>query len=459
MTETEMQTGSPGAAAIPTDAVEPAETVEPAGTAAPAAEPAVGPAAAAEPVPPEKSLLRNLDFQALWTSEALAALAKESAEIAYPLLILATTGSALYAGIVGSAQLITASFLSIPGGTLADRIDRRLLLMACNLVRVLLLGLLGLLIFTHSAHLVEILLIAIGSAACLGIAQPAGLAAIKALVPPSQLTQATGQNQIRFFGATVVGPPVGGSLFGIARGFPYLAAAVSFLLSTVLLLFIRKPMQLASAPAGTGAKEKRGTIEGFRFLFRQPILAPLIIWIMGSNMAFTHSGIFLALIATAKHRGAPASFIGITLAVAGLGGLSGSLIAGWIVRKLRPTTIVLYAAWVGPVAAIALAVVPGVVPLGIIVAFVFIRGPIVSTLFLSYLAAVAPDKVQGRVLGAVMFMSMIAAPAGVFIVGWVFDLAGSTWVFITVCAIATVAALPTLTRQVLHLPKPEEVAV
>jgi predicted MFS family arabinose efflux permease len=235
---------------------------------------------------------------------------------------------------------------------------------------------------------------------------------------------------------------------------------VSFLVSSVLLLFIRKPMQqTAAATSGSpNGVERRGTIEGFKYLFRQPILRPLIIWIMGSNMAFTHSGVFLALIATAKQRGAPDSFIGVTLAVAGIGGLIGSLVAGWILKRVRPSLVVLYGAWVGPLAAIGLATVPGVIPLGIIVAFVFIRGPIISTLFLAYLASVAPDKIQGRVLGAVMSMSMIAAPVGVFLVGTIFDLAGPTWVFVTMCGIATVAALPTLGRTVRTLPTPEEVA-
>jgi predicted MFS family arabinose efflux permease len=429
---------------VPPDEAVPADIVATAdGTA---------PAAVTQAIPSKQpSLLRNLDFQALWTSEALAAIAKESAEIAYPLLILATTGSVFYAGIVGSVQLLTASVLSIPGGTLADRIDRRLLLMACNLLRVLLLGLFALLIFTHHTNIFVILSIAVCSAACLGISQPTGLAAIKQLVPPEQLTQATAQNQIRFFGATMVGPPIGGSLFGVARAFPFFGAAISFLLSSVLLLFVRKPMKVEP----TGTHTERRTIEGFRFLFREPVLRNLILWLMGSNMAFTHSGVFLALIATAKQRGAPDSLIGFTLAIAAVGGLVGSLLCGWVLKKVRPSVIVLYAAWIGPVAAIGLAVIPGAIGLGCVVAFVFVRGPIVSSLFLAYLAKVAPNEVQGRALGAVMFMSMVATPIGVFLVGSVFDLGGPIWVFAMIGTIATIAALPTLSRHIRHLTLPE----
>ncbi|MFH8627364.1 MFS transporter [Streptomyces vietnamensis] len=403
---------------------------------------------------PEKPLLKNLDFQALWTSEAFAALAKETAEVAYPLLILSSTGSAFYAGAVGSAQLITASLLSIPGGTLADRMDRRLLMIICNVVRVVLLGLFGALILAGQTHPALIFTVAVGSAACLGISNPTGLAAIKQLVPPSQLTQATAQNQIRYFAATMGGPPVGGTLFGVARAFPFLSAAVGFLVSTVLLLFIRKPMKVEQLAPG----EKRNTAEGFRILARQPVLRLLIVWIMGSNMAFTHSGVFLALIATAESRGASASFTGMLLSIAGVGGLVGSLIAGPVIKRVAPSKLFLTAAWIGPVAAVLLANVSGLVPLGVIVACVFLRGPITSALFLAYLAAMVPDKAQGRVLGAVMFMSMIAAPVGVFAIGTIFDQAGPVWVFTVMAVVSGLAALPTLSPRIRNLAPPETYA-
>ncbi|MEU8707355.1 MFS transporter [Streptomyces sp. NPDC048565] len=416
----------------------------------PAAVTTAGPDAATAETP----LLRNGNFQALWTSEAFAALAKEAAEVAYPLLILTTTGSAFYAGAVGSAQLLTASVMSIPGGTLADRVDRRMILIVCNLVRVVLLGLFALLIWTEDTNPFIIFSIAVGSAVCLGVSNPTGLAVIKQLVPPSQLTQATAQNQVRYFAATMGGPPLGGSLFAVGRAFPFLSSAVAFLVSTVLLLFVRKPLKVENAAPG----EKRHAVEGFKFLARQPVLRLLIIWIMGSNMAFTHTGVFLALIATAESRGASPAFTGMLLSIAGVGGLVGSLLAGPIIKRVRPPVLFLTAAWIGPVAAVLLANVSGLIPLGIIVACVFLRGPVTSALFLAYLAAMAPDKVQGRVLGAVMFMSMIAAPVGVFAVGTIFDLAGATWVFTSMAVVSALAALPTLSPVIRKLAPPEHYA-
>jgi MFS family permease len=406
-----------------------------------------------EQAAPEKPLFRNRDFQALWISQFLAAVGKESAEIAYPLLILATTGSATYAGAVGSIALVVAGLMSIPGGSLTDRFDRRKIMLLTDGIRLVLLALFGVLVFSGVTSMPLIFAIVIVSSACLGVANPAGLAAIKQLVPPSQLTQATAQNQIRFFGATVAGPPIGGALYGIARALPFLGAAIAFLASAVILLFIRKPMQAPPAPSDGG---KRGAWEGFKFIARQPIIRILILWVMVSNMAFNHSGMFLALIATAESRDASEAVIGTTLAIAGAGGLAGSLIAPIVLRFVKPSLIMAYAIWIGPVAAVLLAIVPGTLPLGVIVACIFLRAGVVNALFFGYIAALVPDEKQGRVIGAIMFISMIAQPIGIFAIGAIFDLAGATSVFVTMAVAGVVAALPTLSQQIRKLPAPEE---
>lgn len=407
---------------------------------------------AEEAAAPLVPLIRNGSFQALWISRLFASMGKEAAEVAYPLLILATTGSATYAGTVGAVQLLVAGVVSIWGGSLADRLDRRTLLIVCDVGRAVLLAVFGLLILSGQPGVPVILAVVACSAALLGASEPPALAAIKQLVPPEQLTRATAQNQIRPLGATVIGSPVGGSLFAIGRAVPFLATALMFASSAVSLLFIRRPMQAHTADR----RERQGAAEGFRFIFREPVLLIWIIWIMGSNMALNHTGAFLALIATAKERGASEPAIGLMLGVAGAGSLVGAALASLALRKLRPSVIFLYAAWVGPLAAVLLATVPGVLSLGVILACVFLRGPIVNALFFAYVAALVPDRLQGRVIGAVTFLSYIAQPIGIFGVGAVFDLGGPQWVFAAVCAVSTLAALPTLTRRIRTLPAPDE---
>ncbi len=413
--------------------------------------------AATDPPVREKPLFRNRDFQAMWISQFFAAFGKEAAEIAYPLLILATTGSATYAGAVGAVQLVVAGVMSLPGGSLTDRFNRKMIMILCDLARFVLLTLFALLVLSDGVNVWLTFAIVILSAACLGVSNPAGMAAIKQLVPPSQLTQATAQNQIRFFGATVAGPPVGGALFALARALPFFAAALSFLASAVILLLVKKPTQ-APRTLETKAAPQGHMLDGFKFIAKQPIILILVLWAMGSNMAFNHSGMFLALIATAQDRGASEALIGTTLAIAGGGGLTGALLAGIVLKYVRPPVIMAYAIWIGPAAAVLLALVPGTLPLGIIVACIFLRAGVVGALIYGYIAALVPDNMQGRVIGAVMFAGMIAQPIGIFAVGAIFDLAGPTWVFVSMAVAGTLFALPTLSKRIRTLPAPEELA-
>ena len=102
--------------------------------------------------------------------------------------------------------------------------------------------------------------------------------------------------------------------------------------------------------------------------------------------------------------------------------------------------------------------VHGVLVLGIILACVFARAPITNGLFFSYVATLVPDSMQGRVLGAVTFMSFFAQPIGILGIGVIFDHAGPLWVFAAMGIVAALAALPTLTRTIRHLPTPQEAA-
>lgn len=412
------------------------------------------PTAASSAPDADMPLIRNRDFQALWISRFLASIGKESVEVAYPLLILAVTGKAAYAGAIGAVQLLVAGATSIWGGTLADRMDRRRLMILCDAGRAVLLGLFSLLVVSGHANVPAVFALVGLSALCLGLSEPPALAAIKQVVPPSQLTKATAQNQIRPLGATVAGAPLGSSLFGVARSLPFVATGLAFAAAAVALLFVRKPLQAAPAADGERGKAR----DGFRFIGRTPVLLVWIVWIMGSNMAFNHTGAFLALIATGKDRGASEASISLMLSIAGAGGLVGAALATWALKRLKPATLFLMAAWIGPVAAVLLMTVPGVVSLGVVLGLVFLRGPIVNALFFAYVAVLVPDRMQGRVMGAVTFLAYGAQPLGILAIGTIFDAGGAPWVFAFMGVVSTLAALPTLTRLIRRLPAPEALA-
>ena len=403
-------------------------------------------------------LLRNQDFQALWTSRFFAGLGKESGEVAYPLLMLLLAGSAAQAGFVGAAQVATAMVTAVLGGSLADRVDRRTVLLICDFGRlVLLVGFAGML-FSGHATVPLVIGVAVASSALMGVSNPVAMAAIKQLVPSSQMASAAAQNQIRFFTTTALGAPVAGFLFSLGRAFPFLGEALCYLVSMALVLRIRRPMQ-AHDRSEPERLTLRGSVSGFVLLARHPILRPMLLWIVGFNVAFTQTGAFLALIATADDRGASNLMVGLTVSLAGTGGLVGAVAAGMVIRVVRPSTIFLFTAWAAPVFALGLLAAPGVLALGMVVGCVFAMVPCVNAVFYGYVTTSVPDRLQGRALGAVTFMSLLSQPIGILGVGLLFDLSGPTTVFLMMAVVSALAALFTLSPTMRDLPRPEEIAV
>ncbi|MDT0331908.1 MFS transporter [Nocardiopsis lambiniae] len=403
-------------------------------------------------------LLRNRDFQALWSSRFFAGLGKESGEVAYPLLCLMLAGSASQAGVIGAAQVVTTMLAAVVGGSLADRSNRRVVLLFCDVGRLVLLGVFGAVLLSGDITFPIIITVAVCSSALMGVSNPVAMAAIKQLVPAPQVSTASAQNQIRFFSTSALGAPVAGFLFGLGRAFPFLAEAVTYLVSAVLVLCIRRPMQAA----GYRTREPwtlRGTVGGFVFLARHPLLRPMLMWIVGFNVAFTHTGAFLALIATAESQGAGHFQIGLTVSLAGTGGLVGALVAGPIIKWVRPSSTFLAAAWSAPICALALVIAPNLLSLGLLVGCVFAIVPCVNAVFYGYIAASVTDEYQGRVLGAVMFMCLVSQPIGILGVGLVFDAAGPTWVFLSMAVVSALAALFSLSPVMRDLPRPEDVIV
>jgi MFS family permease len=82
-------------------------------------------------------LRRNRDFMLLWSGQALSGLGSQVSLVAYPLLVLAVTGSAAKAGVVGFARNFPIAALALPAGALVDRVNRKRLMVWSNAVRAL----------------------------------------------------------------------------------------------------------------------------------------------------------------------------------------------------------------------------------------------------------------------------------------------------------------------------------
>src|SRR5260370_3171065 len=93
-----------------------------------------------EPVHGIVPLRRTRDFQLLWGGQGVSLLGSQTSKIAYPLLVLAMTGSPAKAGIAGFAAMLGYLLFPLPAGGLADRCDRKRIMIGCDAIPLLAVG-------------------------------------------------------------------------------------------------------------------------------------------------------------------------------------------------------------------------------------------------------------------------------------------------------------------------------
>lgn len=189
----------------------------------------------------------------------------QHSSLAYPLLLLAITGSPALAGAGATVLAATTFVLRIPAGVITDRVDRKRLMLACDGGRLLAVGSLGLAAVLGEVHLAHVFLVAVIEGALGVLFAPAETVTVRAVVAPTQVRDAVARNQARQQLASLVGPSLGGVLFGLSRGLPFLADALSYGVSFLAVATIRTPLPKGQ-PSPPGRRLRHELSEGLRWL-------------------------------------------------------------------------------------------------------------------------------------------------------------------------------------------------
>jgi MFS family permease len=235
----------------------------------------------------------------------------------------------LYLGLVGLARAIPGLVFGLFGGVVADRADRRRLLIVTQSSAAIVAAVLATLTITEHINLVEIVLLSALNSIIFSFDAPTRQAMVPRLVPDRQLMSAIGLNSAAFNGATLVGPLIGGVLivpFGV--GGLMLANAVSyFAVVGALLVIAPQPM-----PEPAHRRSMLDSIrEGIGYVRREPVLRWVVVLAIATAL-FTRPYIQL-MPAEAQFLGAGAVELSYLLAAAGAGALIGALVTaslgGW----------------------------------------------------------------------------------------------------------------------------------
>ena len=358
-------------------------------------------------------LRRNRDFVLLQAGQLLSSLGTQSTVIAYPLLVLALTHSASQAGIVSFARTLPLALFALPAGLVADRIPRKRVMIAADVVRVAALAALTSVVLAHDASywVVPAVAFAEGTGASFFLAAQPG--AMRAVVPKFQLATATSILTARFAIVRLAGPPLGGALFGITRSLPFLADAVSYAFSTGSLLAMRTPFEEEREP--DEARLAHQLSEGLRFLWREPLLRTLAFIFALAN--FILPGITLALVVVGRRQGLTSGEIGGLVAAFGGALFVGSLLAAPVRRLLPPRAVIVLELWTWAGCTLFLAwpsvyVLAGaLIPTGLAI-------PATDSVVSPYMLSLPPDRLVGRTQAAFATFSQLVIPLGPLAAGF-----------------------------------------
>lgn len=339
-------------------------------------------------------LRRNRDFNLLWTGQAASALGSQMSEVAYPLLVLAFTGSAAKAGIVASAMLAGTLLLLLPAGVVADRYPRKRIMVIASLAQMIVVATVVPAVLTRHVFLIHLAAVGLIQGAAFAFYQGASRGATRRIVTSRQLPHAMARTAARDKAATLLGPPAGGALFGVARFLPFACDSVSFAAIALAAALLRKPLD----PERTGPERRqpllRSVTRGLRYSLSQPFLRMLVIWAAVINSVVI--GVRLTVIVLARNHGATPVEVGALFSISAVGGLVGAMVAVRLTRLAGGRSLALIASWSFPASAIGMALAPWLWLIAAMAAVIGFAIMPVNVLLLSRAAQLTPDDLQAQ---------------------------------------------------------------
>lgn len=384
-------------------------------------------------------------FQRLWTATAVSNVADGVIAVAAPLLAATLTRDpALIAGLV-VAQKLPWLLFSLPSGAIADRLDRRTVVQAANVLRSVALAGMSVSIAFDAFNLP--ILYAVFFA--LGLAETlfdnASSALVPNVVPDKDLERANGRLQIAYIlGDSFTGPALGGVLVAVATIAPAVFGAAGYGISVLLLAMLPRSRPETGERQGSVARQLASDIrEGWSWYWRSPILGALsVLAAVGNAMSAATYGI---LVLVGQDRlGLDARGYGFLLALGAIGAVLGGWLAGRVGELVPPGTLVFWTTILSAVSTVFLGWTHNPVIAGSMMALDGFVVLVQSVVVVSLRQRIVPSELLGRVTAVYRMIALGAFTVGGLGGGLLARAYGLTAPFVVGAAAMTVTAVAVL---------------
>ncbi|UOX99843.1 MFS transporter [Blastococcus sp. PRF04-17] len=363
-------------------------------------------------------------------------------------LVLQLSGdSGVALGLITALQFGPSLLLSMYGGVLADRYDKRRVLMVTQALMGLLALLLALLVVTDAVALWHVFVLAGGLGAVAAIDAPVRQAFVSELVGPALLANAVGLNSSIFNGARLVGPALAGLLIGAASGDTapaFFVNAASFAFTIAALAGMRASELRRSPPVARARGQLR---EGLAYTWAHPdlVLAMTLAFVIGT-FGFNYQ-VTIALMARERFDLGAEAF-GLLSTFFAIGSLSGALLSTR--RSVRPRQrFLVVSAVVFGVLTVISGLMPGYATFAALLVPTGAAALIFSVANNSFVQLGVDPQMRGRVMALYFMCFMGGTPVGAPLIGWISEHLGAPWGLIlggAVCVVAGVVAAAVLAR-------------
>jgi Na+/melibiose symporter-like transporter len=355
------------------------------------------------------------NFRLLWGATALSNLGDGLRLVALPLLATSVTDDPrLIAGVTVAERLPWLLFI-LPGGAWADRYDRRVLRMRLDMARAVVMAGLVAVVLLDQVSIGMLFVVAALLASAEAVVDSSSIAIVPATVEVGDLERAAGR-----LGSTelamndLVGPPIGGLMFGLAIAIPFGLDALSFAGAALVMAFMSGTY--TSGAAHTAEHRMRTRVsEGFRWLWDQHLLRMLaVISTALGTASFIGNAVFVLY--ARETLGLSEFGYGVLLVPGAVGGIIGSLIAprfrAFPLRVTLSCAVLASGAATWLLAMISIPAVAGLlwaVSLGAIMVW--------NVLTLALRQRLIPNEMLGRVSASYRFLVFLGMPVGALIGG------------------------------------------
>ncbi|MCU1432999.1 MAG: Na+/melibiose symporter-like transporter [Actinotalea sp.] len=396
------------------------------------------------PEQPATSGTRSLGprFWRLCTASGLSNLADGVLKLALPLVALQYTRSPLLVAGITVALTLPWLLVALPAGALADRMDRRRLMLAGNIARASLLAALVVLVALDLGSIATLYVVAF----CIGVAETVYDTSAQSILPQVVAKELLSRANGRLFATELtaqefVGPPLGGALVAAGTVLAFATPAALWVVAVGALVLVRGSFRVT--------REVRTTLradvaEGLRFVARHRVLRLLALMTGVFNLASSAVGAVLVLYAVGagSAMGLSGPAFGLLLAATAAGSLVGSFLAERLERRIGRSTALMVGLVAGALFIGGPAVTTNAYAVG---AAFFVGGMGVMTwnvVAVSLRQRAAPPQLLGRVSSAYRLVAWGSMPVGAGLGGLIGQTLGLRAVFaVMACVVLSLVAL------------------